>query len=226
MTTPILSWPILFRPDRVAQSLRRVEAAGLVDPVPNVWQISLGVVRMWHRLAFRSETVGLSTSDPQRPGWRARVLAKRPIRFPFLLRERAIAPLDFSGMLSSPERVRRHLLGAHHDAQQFVYDFQLLSCTPDELQRLRTEAVHLVENDEPRSRWLRDLVVFEGYHERLLAALDRFLDGNDGLSDEERADPDISFVGYLRWCAAQPETPAATASAIRAGTFSLTAASC
>jgi hypothetical protein len=38
----------------------------------------------------------------------------------------------------------------------------------------------------------------------------RELDGDDGLTDEERRDPDISLSGYLEWCAAQPSTPAAT----------------
>lgn len=224
--TPLLSWPIVLRPDRIAAGLRRVEAAGLVDPVPNVWQVSLGVLRMWHRMAFRSETVGMSKTDAPRSGWRARLLAKRPLRFPFLLRERAVAPLDMSGMLSPPWRVRRHLLGAHHDARQFVYDFQLLSTAPGELERLRDEAAAVVDGADPRAEWLRDLVVFEGYHERLLDALDRFLAGDDGLDETERDDPDISFEAYLRWCAAQPATPAATLRAIRDGRFSLAPATC
>ncbi len=50
---------ILVRPHRVRDNLARVcTAYGIPQPTP--WQLSLGVLRLWHRLAFRTDTVGTS----------------------------------------------------------------------------------------------------------------------------------------------------------------------
>jgi hypothetical protein len=154
-----------------------------------------------------------------RPSWRARLLEIKAIRLPFLLAERAVAPLDFTGMASPPEQVIRHLLGAHHDANQFVYDLELLALQ-GRLGELHAAVRDVVERDTARSRWLRDLTVFEGYHESLLAAVERALADGPAMTPDEARDPDISFAAYLRWCARQPETPAATLRAWREGRFS------
>ena len=139
--TPVHAFLLLLRPDRVRFNLEAVRQAGLVERVPNLWQIELGVLRMWHRIAFRPETIGMSAAHPVRSGWRARLLEKRPLRFPFLLREGSVAPWDLSGLLSTPERLVRHMLGTHHDGNQFVYDLQMLSihpgCTEDLLGHAR-----------------------------------------------------------------------------------------
>lgn len=201
---------LLLDPARVQASLDRIAEAGLTERVPNLWQIGLGVLRMQHRLLFRSDTVGTCREHPVRRTMRARLLASRPLRFPFLLRERAIAPLDLSGLLSSPERVLRHLLGAHHDGNQFSYDLQMLAAHPGFLERVRDAARAVVDGSDPRAEWLRDLCVYEGYHESLLAAVERAIDGDYGLPPHEEDDPDISFLAYLRWCAAQPATPGET----------------
>jgi hypothetical protein len=221
---PTIPWPsyfVVFRPHRLLENLERVHAAGLVEVTPNVWQICLGVIRMWHRVLFRSDTVGTCAAFPIRPTWRARLLHYRPLRFPFLLRERVIAPFDYSGLLSPTEQIVRHLLGAHHDGAQFVYDLELLSCYPGKLDEVHDKARALIESDTPRSRWLRDLTVYERYHENLLAALERALKGDFGVPPEQADDPDISFRAYLRWCARQPATPEETLAAIRRGLFSI-----
>jgi hypothetical protein len=217
----LLSRLVLFRPDVVEDRLRNIEAARVVRRTPNVWQITLGVLRMWHRVLFRSETIGMCASNPVRDNWRARVLQYRPIRFPFLLAERAVAPWDFSGLLSSSERVISHLLGAHHDANQFAYDLQMLAIEPGTLADLRRAVASVIADDTPRSQWLRDLAVFDGYHESLLAAVDRALAGDLGLHSHEDQDPDISFFAYLDWCARQPATPRETWEAWRSGRFTL-----
>ena len=193
----------------------------MVPATPNTWQVTLGVARMWHRVFFRPETIGMCADDPVRDTWRARLLLYRPLRFPFLLREKAIAPLDFSGLLSSSERVIRHLVGAHHDKNQFAYDLSILELEPGRLAELveRTRAV--VDGADPRAEWLRDLVVYERYHERLLAAAERALAEGVELPPDEEDDPDISFTGYLAWCAAQPETPEETVEALRAGRWTI-----
>ena len=214
-------YPLLLDPAGVERSLDRIRAAGLVEPVPNAWQIALGVLRMQHRLLFRSDTIGTCRTNPVRPTLRARLLHARVVRFPFLLAERAIAPLDLSGLLSSPERVIAHLLGAHHDENQFAYDLQMLAVRPGMHERLHEAERAIVEHDTSRARWLRDLCVFEGYHESLLAAVERALRGDFALPPHEAEDPDVSFVAYLRWCAAQPATPAETLEELRRGAFSI-----
>ncbi len=192
---------LLVWPPTVQARLVQLERAG--HRSPTLWQIELGVLRMWHRAMFRSETIGQCTAHPVRSTWRARLLAWRPLRFPFLMAERAIAPWDMSGLLSGRERIIRHLLAAHHDGLQFLYDLQMLQIHPgamDELQR-RLEAV--LDGSDPRAEWLRDLCVYQGYHEDLHTGLLAFRAGT--LPDDP--DPDVSFDAYLRWCAAQPATP-------------------
>ena len=216
-----LLYPILFRPDVIDARLDQIRRAGLVQDVPNAWQISLGVLRMWHRVFFRPESIGMSVDHPVRPSWRAKLLASRPLRFPFLLRERAVAPLDFSGLLSSPERVIRHLLGAHHDGVQFVYDLQMLSVHPGKLEEALAQARAVVAGSDPRGEWLRDLTVYEGYHENLLAALERAVEGDYPMPPHQVNDPDISFLAYLTWCAKQPKTPQETIEALTAGRYSV-----
>ncbi len=212
------AWPVLLAPRLVARQLARVDTLGW-GPAPSLWQIELGVLRMWHRMVFRPHTIGTCTEDPRRPGWRARLLAWRPLRFPFLVKERAITPWDLSGFLASREQIVRHLLGAHHDGTQCVYDLQLLSLHPGGLAELRDRAAAVVDGTDRRAGWLRDLVVFERYHERLLAAAEAVLGGADELSPADAADPDISFRAYLRWCARQPPTPRETWRAWRSGRF-------
>lgn len=224
-TRPLHALGLLF-PRTIARNLERLRASGLVaaGEVPNLWQIQLGVLRMWHRVFFRPESIGQSQDFAVRNTWRARLLERRPLRFPFLLRERAVHPLDFSGLASSTARIHRHLLGAHHDGVQFLYDLQLLRMHDGSdalLRAVRDEARAVVEGTHPRAAWLRDLVVYERYHENLLAAVEAFLDGSFDASPEERADPDIDFLAYARFCARQPKTPAATLRALREGRYTI-----
>jgi hypothetical protein len=194
-------------------------AARVLKTAPSLWQIELGVLRMWHRLLFRPDTVGCCEQHPVRPNLRARLLQFRLLRFPFLLRERAIAPLDMSGLCQPTWRLIRHLLGAHHDAHQFAYDLEILKGSPGALGELRDRAAAIVSGSDPRAAWLRDLCVFERYHENLLAAAERALVGQPLVGDDEADDPDITFSAYIRWCLAQPEDPPATWRAWRQGEF-------
>ncbi len=214
---PWHAYLVLLRPARIAQALDAIRAARLVDPVPTPFQIELGVLRMWHRILFRSETIGMAASHPVRDDARARLLERRWLRGPFLLREGAIAPWDLSGLLSTPERLMAHMLGTHHDGLQFVYDLQILGAYPGRLEELRDRARDVVEHDTPRARQLRNLCVYEQYHERLLSVVEQALADGITLPPEQADDPDISFLAYLRWCARQPATPRDAWRAWRAG---------
>lgn len=221
MRYPWWSYAILLTPGRVEAGLERVRRAGLVAATPNLWQLSLGVLRMWHRLVFRTDTVGTSTQHGVRPSWRARLLENRAVRLPFLLAEGAVAPLDLTGLASDAERLMRHLMGAHHDGDQFVFDLEILSATPGALEELHDRVRRLLSSSDRRARWLRDLTVYERYHENLERAVARAVERGVEVPAGGADDPDLSFAAYLRWCAQQPATPAATARAWRAGRFSL-----
>lgn len=211
---------LLLAPARVRARLARAPELGW-GPPPNLWQVELGVLRMWERVLFRSETVGTCTVDPPRRTWRARVLGWRGVRLWALLWEGAVTPWDQSGFWSPRERILRHLLGAHHDQGQSVYDLQLLALHPGGLDELRARVVAVLDGTDPRAGWLRDLVVFERYHERLLAAVDAFRAGAAELDDVDAQNPDISLRAYLAWCRRQPATPADTWRAWREGRFTL-----
>ena len=136
-----------------------------------------------------------------RPGARA-LLHFRPLRFPFLVAERAIAPFDLSGLASSPERVIRHLL-ARPSRRRPV---RLRPRAPRALARAACD--ELRERSPRSSRTTRRAhagcatsSVFEGYHEALLAAVDTTLRGEPLLTPSEAADPDLSLHAYLDWCA-------------------------
>jgi len=217
MMTPWYVRAILVRPAVVRANLERA-CSSLGTAAPTYWQLCLGVLRLWHRVLFLSETVGTCAAGNVRSTLRARMFAWRALRLPALLAERAVAPLDFTGLASSPARLIRHLLGAHHDANQFVYDLELLEAY-GELGELQRTVSEVIDRDDARSRWLRDLAVFDGYHEQLLAAAERALADGPAMSAREAGDPDISLRAYLRWCAEQPATPSATLAAWRIGAF-------
>lgn len=216
---PWHAYVVLLRPRRVSMRLEELVEAGVLDRAPSLWQVELGVMRMWLRVLFRFDSIGCSGEQRVRQTWRARLLANRLLRGPFLLWERAIAPLDHSGLASPRWRVIRHLLAAHHDRHQFAYDLQMLGGTPGALEEVRAKALAVVEEDTRRSRWLEDLVVFEGYHQSLVEAVDRALRGAPLVDEDEADDPDIGFDAYIRWCLAQPATPVSTWRAWRRGDF-------
>ncbi|MCB9743971.1 MAG: hypothetical protein H6740_15330 [Alphaproteobacteria bacterium] len=221
---PLLSYLILLRPRVIEARAQAAQRLGLVPRAPSAWQVSLGVLRMWWRVLSRPESIGGSVGFPARDTPRARLLEKKAVRFFALTWERAIAPLDQSGLIAGRERILRHLLTAHHDGAQFAYDFELLrlhdEAPGDSLRALVQRAADVVEGRNPRADYLRDLVVYEGYHERLQAAAQRALAGEPLLTDDEAHDPDISLVAYLRWCAEQPATPGASWQAWRDGRLS------
>tara|TARA_R110002073_G_scaffold177151_3_gene334999 strand:- start:34171 stop:34872 length:702 start_codon:yes stop_codon:yes gene_type:complete len=223
--TPWFSYPFLLTPKRIMCNLARRQEAKLISgEAPNAWQLSLGVMRMWHRSLFRTETVGTSPTGTVRSNWRAALLHNRTLRLPFLLMEGAVAPFDMTGLASDKERIIKHLLGAHHDGNQFIFDIDLLLAHEGALEELRVRASNIVETEDRRSTWLRDLTVFEGYHESLLAAVDDALERGISMSEKERWDADLSLSGYLSWCAQQPATPVATLQAIARGNFAFDSA--
>lgn len=221
MTHPWYVRALLIDPDRVLRNVARMRAAGVVDASPNAWQLSLAVLRLWHRVVFRTETVGTSR-QPVRDTPRARLLANRAVRLPCLLASRAVVPFDFTGLRSEPARLIDHLLGAHHDGNQFVFDLEILA-GHGALDELATRVAAVLDGSDPRAAWLRDLTVHVGYHEALARAVAAARPGGPRLGDAEAVDPDLTLRGLIAWCARQPGSPAATIAAWRDARFRIDA---
>jgi hypothetical protein len=211
---------ILIRPGRIAKNLERIKESKMVGITPVRWQIFLGVLRMLNRVLFHSKSIGTSKTFPIRDNWRARLFQYRFLRGPLLFWEGSVVPLDLSGLASSPERLITHLIGTHHDGDAFYYDLRLLSVHPGMLEELRRRTLEILELDNRRSPWVKDLCVYEQYHQELLAAVERALAGD--WSVEPGLDVvDTSLEGYLDWCASRPSTPKETWKAWRNGTLGL-----
>ena len=213
------TWLLLVHPPRVQ---RRLDLLGTrLGFSVNLWQIELGVLRMWHRMLFRSETIGISTTHGVRKGSWARLLQWRAFRFFCLVREGSFVFWDSSGLFSGPDTIVRHLLANHHDGERFLYDLELLELLyPEHLAVLERSLAEVLDGREPRGEWWRDLCVYEHYHEDLAAGLAAFRSGSE-LRERYREDADTSFLAYLRWCARQPGSPAETWALFRAGAYSL-----
>ena len=196
---PMWSYLLVF-PRAIDDGLRRVAASGRLARTPTLAEVGRGVLRMWGRILFRSSTVGTSRARV-RATLRARIFALRPVRVFVLLWERAIAPLDLSGLASPPDRVVRHVLGAHLDGLQLLYDLELLSLHPGWLERLRDAAAEVANEATPRARFLADLCVFEGYHAEVATMTASYLAGEPVGPPEALADPDLSLFAHLAWCA-------------------------
>jgi hypothetical protein len=219
-TTDQATWHaslLLTRPKQVKIRLNQLVGCGVIDRAPTLWQLELGVMRMWHRVIFRSDSIGTSSTHEVRDGWRARILNNRVIRGPLLLLEGAIAPWDHTGLASSSKRVMKHLLAAHHDGHQFDYDLSILKADPGALKLLRSQILAVIQSDSRRHLWLKDLAVYKGYHEALLEAVNRYLSPSPLLKGEDSDDPDITFEGFIQWCLQQPKSPMETWRAWRTG---------
>lgn len=220
MTTAAPAHPLwhllLWAPRRVDDRVARLVAVGAIEAAPNRWQLWQGVLYTWARALTRPETIGLDDPARVRRTTGARLLRHRALRAPFLIGRR-VNPLDHLGLGSSAAHLQRHLLGAFHPGQGAHYDLEILATEPGALEALRDTLRQVVAGTHPDARFLRDLCVYEGYHERLLDLVERFLAGRRDPSTH----PDATLRAFLAWCSAQPATPAATLAAWRAGTWSL-----
>jgi hypothetical protein len=213
---------VLRDPALIQHNLAALHRAGLIDEIPTLFQVSMGVVNMVHRMIFRSETVGVAKNDRVRNTWRARLMSKRPLRFPFLLREGVIHPLEVTGLATSNRELREHVLGAFHPDEQALYDLALLKAHPGELEQLRDDLAAVVDGSHPRASWLADLCVYEGYHARVLSQVERAL-GGDLTADAEVA-ADTTLRAFVAFLCTQPRTPEDAWVALREGTLQISAA--
>lgn len=210
--TSSTSWFIRFvlrNPEQVEWHLDKLYELGRIDEKPNLWQVTMGVAYMLHRMMFRPQTIGLDDS-PVRTTWRAKAWRYRPLRFPFLVLNKAIDPFDLTGLSGTMERKHTHLVGAYHPGDNALYDLECMACDPKSLEKLREDVVEILQSRTARALLLQDLTVYEGYHARLLQLIDRAIAGDFAPAVGQEDHPDTTLRGFLRWCAAQPPSPETT----------------
>jgi hypothetical protein len=71
---------LLHRPDRIRENLVRLHRAGVIESIPTLWQIFMGVLYMAHRIVFRPDSIGTNPDAPVRETLAARFLEMRPVR--------------------------------------------------------------------------------------------------------------------------------------------------
>jgi len=210
-----------------AEEQRLVRPGLLPQTWPTRTQLARAVLRTLRRLVDEPNAFGLSQDAP-RQNVRARLLRYRALRLPFLLRAGSVVPGDLSGLRSSADVIITHLLGTHHDVQRGVmqarYDLELLALHEGGLAKLRHDCAAVVDGTHPQASLYRDLCVYDGYHEGLLALVDDVR--ARGFDDCD--DIDLSAFAMLRACAALPDEPITLAALPRvwrtAATSSATAA--
>ena len=214
-----LCWLLLYNPPLVMKHLQLLHQRGHIPAVPGAWQVSHYVLYMWHRIIFRYNTVGTHASDDVRDTWRARLWTERVMRFPFLVAEGAVnGQYDTTGLGITVDRKIKHLVGAFHPGDNFMYDLALVDCYPGKMAELRQKVLHVLEHDNDRTRFLRDLVVYDDYHQRLLAAIDRVMAGDWSMTlAANDTNPDTSILNFAKWCLKQPQTPGESFQALLQG---------
>lgn len=216
---PIYQAVFLGRARRVQSNLQRLVDAGVIDAAPTLFQSLCGVLYMLHRITTRPESVGVADA-PARTNLRARILARRPIRAPFLIGSRTIRPWDLTGFASSPQFLRRHLVGTYHPGDNALYDLALLRSFPGELEKLQDQVAEAVAGESLRGRWLQDLCVYEGYHAHLSELVDQALAG-DLDAKATNISSDATLAGYVDFLLSQPKDFTAAWGAIRRGEFKM-----
>lgn len=207
---------LLRHPERVLWHLDKLYEASRIDKKPNLWQVSMGVFYMVHRILFRSETIGVDDS-PVRSTVGARLLRYRPVRFPFLLLTGSIDPIDLTGLAGTAQRKHTHLVGAYHPGDNALYDLECIAFDKEAIRKIKDDVESILAEKTWRGRFLKDLTVYEGYHERLLGLIERALRDDYAPAADKVDHPDTTLRGFVRWCAAQPETPEKTLEVLMQG---------
>ncbi len=213
-------YAVLWRPDRLVDNLRMLYLRGHTEGVPNLWQVFQGTWFYWYRYFFRSGTVGLDTQHQVRDTFLAKMLQNKALRTPVLFAWGATGPrLDITGLAVPVDYKVRHLIGAYHPGDNAVYDLQYVDCFPGKLEELRDWVVKVLDEDTPGHRFVKDLNIYEHYHERLLWQVQEALEGRFSVAAENAHNPDTSTTVHVRWCLNAPATPEETAEAIAQGTY-------
>lgn len=212
---PWFYYLLLHDPRQLQKNLHLLKERGHIQEIPSLWQVVLGISHMWHFTVANVDAIGTSQEAPVRDNPRARLLKNQFIRFFALMAEGSINPLDRTGLALSPKRKMRHVLGTFHAtgemAQTVIYDLQLLDCYPGALKTLGQRLEKLLKQPDARDEWIKDMAVYQGYHEDLVPVVKRCLKGDFSVNvPTQREGDDYTVTSFVERCLGFPPTPQAT----------------
>jgi len=196
-----------------AQVLRE---RGELDRIPNLWQLVQGNYRM-----FVDFIIPASRQMYRESG--------KHYEWQQLLRflDEPSAIMDPIGFGASRDMIISHLVQVtHHEA---AYDVELLRMWPGGIAELLRQLRLLVAGEHPRQAGIAEIVEYPDYHERLLRALEAYLEDPESNPRLRVMDPPEGFdvdSAWERWatpaklltyCAKMPRTPWETTKAVVRG---------
>jgi len=171
---------------------------GATSGIPSTWQLKVGWMAML--------PITLSESERERRRSRRTWMGQIPIRVPLQLLYNPHQLAADTGITRSAAHIVRHLLSVYHEDAFLGYDLQLLRSHPDGLALLRREAQKVVDGRTAWAPYLRRLVGWPEYHQRLieLAEAAERDDYPDPLDLDTRF---VSLVGFAEFCCTMPDWP-------------------
>jgi len=198
------------RNDRYA----RLQAAGQAGPRPTDWQLMLGASHMMMGYILPSNVEFYEAYEL--PHWWSQLIR---------VLDEPSAMMDPIGLAISRDMVISHLVQVVHSSAG--YDVALLMMFDDGIDELKRQLQLLCAGEHPRQEALDAIVERPEYHQRLLAAVERFeadpvrewrvdtFEAPEGC--HELYDWGIETFGsparLFEYCRRLPETPSATAAA-------------
>jgi hypothetical protein len=143
------------------QRLERLEELGLLEEIPNDWQLAVGSYRMLFEFLIPSSE--FLYADAGKDFWWQQVLR---------VLDEPSAVMDPTGLYASQEAIISHLIQVTHF--EAAYDVALLHMFPGGLDALEEELRQLVAGTHPRQEALDAIVERPEYHEKLLEAVVRY----------------------------------------------------
>lgn len=190
----------------IERRLHCLQAQGLLDRIPNRWQLAFGA---WDMLRFVIVPAAADYYDHQGIDF----------RFHQLLRglDDPLSIADPTGLFADFETISGHVMQVVH--LNPIYDLQLMAMWPDGLQRFEDEVAAMVAGTHPRAGTIGAIVEDPTYHPRLLAYVRAFRrdpkNAEPMVRQEQtlRADPHFANAervfatvpGYIAWCNALPK---------------------
>ncbi len=189
----------------VERRLHSLRTQGLLDRIPNRWQLAFGA---WDMLRFVIVPAAADYYDHQGIDF----------RFHQVLRglDDPLSIADPTGLFADFETISGHVMQVVH--LNPIYDLQLMAMWPDGLQRFEDEVAAMVAGTHPRAGTIGAIVEDPTYHSRLLDYVRAFRRDPKNVApmvrQEQtlRADPHFANAervfatvpGYIAWCNALP----------------------
>ncbi|MBZ0252274.1 MAG: hypothetical protein K8I02_02950, partial [Candidatus Methylomirabilis sp.] len=143
--------------------LEQLRAEGLIEELPGRWQVAVASWRMFFDFIIPGSRRYYKQTGKN-------FLWQQVLR----ILDEPCAMMDPVGLGAPEDAIISHLVQVGHHAA--AYDVELLRMFPNGVEHLRDEVRLLVEGRHPRQAAIDAICEVADYHERLLEALDRYLE--------------------------------------------------